>query len=287
MLAKQMKCDASSEKGNFIVAAHAVWFGAKSETSRLAAFGFRLSGGGAHQSKTMMLQELERLLATGHGTGDNLKLAAIEENALGKATANTRRLTFRHMSSLYGLMDQPQMTRVFLKLWRSDYEGHSLLALLVSLARDPMLRETAHVVLGGAIGQNLQRPLFEEALSSACPNRFSEKTIRSMAQNCASTWTQSGHLKGSVKKVRQRVLPTPSAVALAALLATVAGFGGPAILGSIWMQVLDLSPDQALDQLRRAEAIGLARVRSAGDVTEISIRQPMAATLGVRELEHV
>ncbi len=74
---------------------------------------------------------------------------------------------------------------------------------------------------------------------------------------------------------------------MAALLATVAGFGGPAILSSIWMQVLDLSPDQALDHLRRAEALGLARVRSAGEVTEIAIRQPMAATLGIRDLELV
>ena len=287
MLASQTKRDALSENGNFTAAAHPVWFGAKSETSRLAAFGFRLSGGGAHQSKTMMLQELEGLLATGREVGDDLKLAAIEENALGKATANTRRLTFRHMSSLYGLMEQPPLTKAFLRFWQSDYEGHRLHALLVSLARDPMLRETAHVILGGATGQNLQRPMFEEALSSAYPNRFSEKMVRSMAQNCASTWTQGGHLKGAVKKIRQRVLPTPSAVALAALLAAVAGFGGPAILGSIWMQVLDLSPDQALDHLRRAEAIGLARVRSAGDVTEISIRQPMAATLGVGELEHV
>ena len=53
------------------------------------------------------------------------------------------------------------------------------------------------------------------------------------------------------------------------------------------MRILDLSADQALDHLRRAEAIGLARVRSAGDVIEISVRQAMAATLGVRELEYV
>ena len=122
---------------------------------------------------------------------------------------------------------------------------------------------------------------------AAFPGRFSEKMIRSLAQNCASSWTQSGHLQGSIKKLRRRVLPTPSTVALAALLAIVSGFGGPAILSSSWMKVLDLSPHQALDQLRRAEAIGLARVRSAGDVTEISVRQAMAAKLGVRALEHV
>jgi hypothetical protein len=111
--------------------------------------------------------------------------------------------------------------------------------------------------------------------------------MRSLAQNCASSWTQSGHLKGAVKKLRQRVTPTPPTVAFAALIATASGFGGPAMLSSGWMKVLDLAPEQALDALRRAEAIGLARVRSAGDVIEISVRQPMAATLGVPELEHV
>lgn len=279
--------DASVDAGALIEDIEVVWFQANADPSRLSKFGFRLSGGGAHQSKTMMLQELEALLPDNHTTGDELKHAAIEENRMGKSTANTRRLTFRHISSLYGFMEQPPLTKVFLKLWKSDNSGHRLQALLIALARDPILRETAKVVLRGAIGQNLQRPLFETALSSAHPNRFSEKTIRSVAQNCASTWTQSGHLRGSIKKVRHRVSPSPSAVAMAALLATVAGFGGPAILSSIWMQVLDLSPDQALDHLRRAEALGLARVRSAGEVTEIAIRQPMAATLGVRDLELV
>ncbi|WP_394227585.1 hypothetical protein [Paracoccus marcusii] len=254
---------------------------------KLLNFGFRLVGGGTHQSKTMMLEELEGLLGTGYRTSEALKASVVDDNSLGKTTVSTRRLTYRHMSSLFGLVDQPVLTKVLFKLWSADREGHRLLALLVSLARDPILRDTATVVLMGSVGQNLQRPLFETALSSAHPNRFSEKMTRSLAQNCASTWTQSGHLLGAVRKVRQRVSPSPSAVALAALLATVAGFGGPSILSSMWMQVLDLSPDQAFDHLRRAEALGLARVRSAGEVTEIAIRQPMAATLGVRDLELV
>lgn len=264
-----------------------LWFQTNADPLRLSTFGFRLSGGGAHQSKTMMLKELEALLSGPNMTVNELKHSAIEENRMGKSTANTRRLTFRHMCSLYGFIEQPPLTKVFLKLWTHDNDGHRHQALLIALARDPILRETAKVVLAGVIGQNLQRPQFEVALSSAHPNRFSEKTIRSVAQNCASTWTQSGHLRGTVRKTRHRVAPSPSAVAMAALLATVAGFGGPAILSSIWMRVLDLSPDQALDYLRRAEALGLARVRSAGEVTEIAIRQPMATTLGVRDLEFV
>jgi hypothetical protein len=264
-----------------------IWFGAQADEQRLTALGIRLTGGGAHQSKTMMFAELEGLLATGKTSAESLKSAAIDENALGKSTINTRRLTFRHMVTLFGLVQQPPLTKALLKLWQSDVEGRRLEALLVALARDPLLRKSASVVLNGSIGQNLQRPLFEDAFLAAYPDRFSKKMIRSLAQNCASSWTQSGHLQGSIKKIRRRVSATPSTVALAALLATVSGFGGPAILNSGWMKVLDLSPDQSLDQLRRAEAIGLARVRSAGDVIEISVRQAMAATLGVRELEHV
>ncbi len=264
-----------------------LWFGARAEDSKLSSFGIKLSGGGAHQSKTMMFAELEALMGAGVSTPEEFRSAAIEENAIGKATSNTRRLTYRHMASLYGLGDQPPLTKTLMKIWKSDIQGRRLQALLVALARDPLLRETAPVVIAGSVGQTLQWPLFGEAFVAAFPERFSEKMLRSLAQNCASSWTQSGHLKGAVKKLRQRVMPTPPTVALAALIATASGFGGPSILSSGWMKVLDLAPEQALDALRRAEAIGLARVRSAGDVTEISVRQPMAAALGVPELEHV
>lgn len=264
-----------------------LWCGARAEVARLSSFGLKLSGGGAHQSKTMMFGELEAMMGTGASTAEEFRSAAIDENAIGKATSNTRRLTFRHMVSLYGLSDQPPLTKTLMRIWESDIQGRRLQALLVALARDPLLRETAPVVIAGSVGQTLQWPLFAEAILAAYPERFSEKMLRSLSQNCASSWTQSGHLMGAIKKIRQRVTPTPPTVAFAALIATASGFGGPSILSSGWMAVLDLTPEQALDALRRAEAIGLARVRAAGDVTEISVRQPMATTLGVPEIEHV
>ncbi len=289
MLALRTKTEMASNGGirvrNAPEAAH--WRGARAEDARLSSFGIKRSGGGTHQSKTMMFSELEALMATGALRPDEFRSAAIDENAIGKATGNTRRLTFRHLANLYGLVDQPELTKAFVKLWKSDIQGRRLQALLVALARDPLLRETADVAMTGSVGQSLQRPLFEDALVTAFPGRFSEKMLRSLAQNCASSWTQSGHLKGAIKKIRQRVSPTPPTVAFAALIATASGFGGPAILNSGWMKVLDLAPEQALDALRRAESIGLVRVRAAGDVTEISIRHPMAVALGVPGLEDV
>jgi hypothetical protein len=263
------------------------WTGPRADRAALSTFGVRLEGGGPHQSKTMMFAELDALLSTGLDEAAELELAAIAENVLGKATANTRSLTYRHLAALYGLKAQPSLTKALFAIWRRDPQGHRLQALLVALARDPLLRSTAMTILESPVGSTIKWPAFAAALEEVYPNRFREKTLRSLAQNCASSWTQSGHLQGALRKIRQRVWPTPPVAAFAALLAAVSGFTGPAVLSSIWMKVLDLSPDRALELLRQAEAIGLARVRSAGDVTEISIRQPMAAALGVRELEHV
>lgn len=270
---------------NVVQAHDSAWYGPRVEPNTLVAFGLRLNGGGAHQSKTMMLQELEILLAPGLRAGNELKSAALDQNVLGKATRNTRKITFHHLSSLYGLVDQPPVTKVLIKMWGADSERHRLQALLVALARDPLLRATAPLILEGPLGKPIQRPAFEELLESIFPHRFSAKMLRSLAQNCASSWTQSGHLEGAIKKIRRRVSPSPDTVALAALLATVAGHGGPGILSSLWIKVLDLSSDQALDLLRRAETLGLAKVRAAGDVTEIALRQPIATTLQVPELD--
>ena len=263
------------------------WWGPRADQSAMAAFGIRLGGGGAHQSKTMMFEELETLLAIGPTEPSDLREAIITNNVLGKPTVNTRSVTHRQLVALYGLGGRTPITKVLLALWKADPAGRRPLALLVALARDPLLRDSAIAVVDGAIGSPVQRPIFETELSTAHPGRWSDAMLRSLAQNCASTWTQSGHLEGPVRKIRRRVVPTPANVAFAALLAMVSGFGGPAILSSIWMKVLDLLPDQALDQLRRAEAVGLARVRSAGEIIEISVRRQMAATLGVAGLEQL
>ena len=264
-----------------------LWRGLRAEDDKLSSFGIKLSGGGAHQSKTMMYLELEALIGSGASTAEQFRTAAVDENAIGKATSSAKKLTFRRLAALYGLLDQPPLTKAFLKIWPRDVQGRRLQALLVALARDPLLRVTASAIMSGSVGQSVQYPRLRDALLAAFPARFSEKMLRSLAQNCASSWTQAGHLNGAVKKLRQRAKPTPATVAFATLIAIASGFGGPAILSCGWIRVLDLGPEQALDALRRAEAIGLARVRSAGDVTEILVSQSMARALGVPEIEYI
>ena len=260
------------------------WVSAQNIGELAEKFGTRLKGGGAHQSKTMMLKELENLLALETTDDLGVRKLIIEENILGKSTEKTRLLTFRHLNSLYGIEAMPPISKALFALWPLEPEARPLLALLCALARDPLLRDSASAIFEAPVGEPVKWPKIAEVFDTIHPGRFSEKMLRSLSQNCASTWTQSEHLVGSMKKLRARISPTPNVAAFAALIAANCGFGGPVLLTSPWLRILDVSAERAIDLLRQAEARGLARVRSAGDVTEISVRKPMATMLGVEDL---
>ncbi|UIL29449.1 hypothetical protein LZK75_09515 [Rhizobium leguminosarum] len=184
------------------------WYGPGKNEARLIAFGFRLAGGGAHQSKTLMHAEISELLRTGVTEETDFRSRVLDENILGKATSSGRESVLRNLSSLYGLSTVPLLTRVFLRFAKNDSEGQQLLALLVALSRDPLLRDSAQPVADTVVGMPLQWPRFAARFNALYPGRFSEKMVRSLSQNCASTWTQTGHLEGNKSK-GQRFIPLP------------------------------------------------------------------------------
>ena len=262
------------------------WIMPNADLAAAESFGLRLRGGGTHQAKTMMLNEISTFLDSFAGTADTRSLI-IDANVLNKRTTSTRLVTFRHLNALYGIEKMPVITQALASLWQRDRQGRPLLALLCALARDPLLRDTAKTVLDTPVGIPVRWPALAAVFERKYPGRFSSKMLKSLAQNCASTWTQSGHLRGAVRKQRIRAETTPHAASYAALIATVGGFGGPALLDSGWVKILDVEHNQALELLRQAEGRGLARVRSVGDVIEVSVRQPMATTLRIPKLAHL
>jgi hypothetical protein len=240
--------------------------------------------GGVHQSKTMMLRELSSYMDASATIGGSPKSLVMDANVLGKATGSARKLALERLRGLYAISMKLPIARVLEALWRSDAAGRPMLAILCSLARDPLLRESADVVLPAPLGEPVRWPRIAAAFEARHPARFSEKMRKSLSQNCASSWTQSGHLKGKIKKLRTRATPSAPSAAYAALLATIAGFGGPALLGSPWLLVLDRPLEDRLTLLRQAESQGLVRVRAAGDTVEIMVRQSMARALGIPDL---
>jgi hypothetical protein len=248
----------------------------------LTRVGIKVAGGGTHQSKTMMLADFSALLASGRV--DDPARAVVTDNLLGKPSTRAREAALYRLHQLYGVGGNDPIWRALQALWNRSNSERPLLALLTALARDPMLRDGAAVVLDASPGERVRWPDIAATFEAVHPGRIGEKMAKSFAQNAASSWTQAGFLKGAIQKERVRSIPTPTVAAYAALLASLSGFGGQRLLGSRWLSVLDRPAEDRLALLRQAEGLGLLRVRNAGDVLEVDVRRPMAETLGVPEL---
>src|SRR5262249_4374995 len=145
------------------------------------------------------------------------------------------------LNTLYGILKPRPIQLAARRLWPRSVAGRPVLALLCALAREPLLRRSAGPILGAHPGDSGRWPDLASAIAAEYPERYSPKMMKSLAQKCASSWTQSGHLRGHVNKRRCLAEPSAEAAAFAALLGTLAGFGGPALLQSPWMRLLDCS----------------------------------------------
>jgi hypothetical protein len=258
------------------------WFAPRVDKVHLRSAGVKLEGGGPHQSKTIMLGELTELLTA--GAADRAEDAILHDNLLGKPSIRARRAALYRLRQLYGIGESWPICVALRKLWERDPAGRPMLALLCALARDPTLRDGAAAVLDAVLGERVRWPAIAAAFEACNPDRLNEKMAKSLAQNAASTWTQAGFLKGAVRKERVRAKPSPATAAYAALLASLCGIGGMRLVECRWLDVLDRPYEDRLALLRQAEGLGLAKVRSVGDMLEIDVRRPLAEALGVPQL---
>ncbi len=240
-------------------------------SEKLAKAGFRFGERGTHTSRTIMLAELTDILAALPANADRSAYASaiVADNLLGKSTHATRRLTNQRLGELYGLDPNVAIFRVLRRLWRLDPDGRPLIALLCALARDPLLRSTARPVLDLPVGAELVRATFLDAIREEVGSRLNESILDKVARNAASSWSQSGHLEGRVRKIRRKVVPTVGSVAAALWMGTLEGLGGEQLLSSRWTRVLDHSGSQLVPTTLQAKQLGLIHARIGGGVVEI------------------
>lgn len=250
----------------------------KADEVRLRDAGFRWGEKGTHTSRTIMLDELRAVLA--HCRPDATRgdyLAAIhEENSLGKRTAATRKLSSQRLSELYALDPEVPLFWVMRRCWYADPAGQPVLAMLLALARDPLLRASAPPVLRMRPGEELARQQITDALNRAVGSRLSESTLDKVVRNAASSWTQSEHLKGRGRKVRQSITPTAATTAYALLLGHLAGGRGAALFETLWAQVLDAPAGELVHFAMDARRLGFLDMTQSGGVIDVAFSRLLA-----------
>jgi hypothetical protein len=238
----------------------------------LARFGFSFERGGTHLARSMMLDDLRRLLdqtPDANATRDDFARAIIDDNCLGKRSSRTRAIALRHLKSLYGLDRSIPLFRAMRHFWGRDPEGRPLLACLMAYARDSILRQTAPFILRMQYGQTLLRSDLEEFLDLEEEGRFSKATLQSTVRNVAATWTHAGHLAGRSRKVRTTAFATPGTVSFALLMGYISGARGETLFETEYAKLLDCSPDRAIELAESASRRGWIVVKRIGSVIEV------------------
>lgn len=245
---------------------------------RLCQLGFRQGERGTHSSRTIMFQELSLLLSAcpNDASKDDYIHAIEDENCLAKRTAATRKSSAQRLSELYALDSDVLLFRVMRQYWYTDREGQPLLALLLALARDPLLRASAPPVLRMRPGEELARQQMTDALARVVGNRLSESTLDKVVRNAASSWTQSGHLEGRSRKVRRKVTPTTATTSFALLLGYLAGKRGEALFKSLWAQVLDAPASELMHIAVDARRLGFLDMSQSGGIINVAFSRLMA-----------
>lgn len=234
-------------------------------------FGFRIGQKGVHNSRTLSFDDLETLLdAVPPGaSNEEYRRAIREENVLGKDTDSTRRYLGQRLSQLYGLDEEILLFRVFRAYWERAERGRRLLALLLALARDPILRMTASPVLEMEPGEQLDKQGLRDTIAKEAGDRFNETSVKKIAQMTASTWTQSGHLEGRAKKTRQQPENAPVSTAYALLLGYLCGVRGELLFDTFWAGTLDAPQHERMDLAQAASRRNLLTYRNAGGIIEV------------------
>lgn len=243
----------------------------RADEARLHDAGFRWGDKGAHTTRTIMLDEVKTLLDYGGpkaGRDDYLR-AIRDENVLGKRTFATRKLCGQRLSELYGLDPEIPLFRIMRRLWFVDSVGRPLLTILLALARDPLLRASAPPVLRMRSGEELARQQLTDAVAQAVGSRLNPNSIDKVVRNTASSWTQSGHLRGRSRKIRRMVTTTPVTTAFALLLGHLAGKRGAALFESLWAQVLDAPVGELMHLAMEARRLGFIDMSQSGGIVAV------------------
>lgn len=236
----------------------------------LTRLGFRFGINGPHAARTMMLKDLQTLLANIPTSAErsDYVTAVVAYNVLGKPTKKARELSLRHLTTLYGLDSANPIFRALRRLWDANSTAQAQLALVVALARDPLLRASKPLILSWAVGKLMPREEVEAFLARTFPDRFSPASLKSFAQNIAGTWTDAGFLKGRRRKTRSAPQVQPEAVVLSLFLAFLEGRSGERLFSSEWLDLWGAGRKDLEELARSASHRGLLVFMNAGGVHE-------------------
>jgi hypothetical protein len=222
-----------------------------------------------HSNRTIMFAELLKVMnqaEVGESYYDSMK-----NNIFNKATSVSVIQTSGHLRRLYDFDETLPRFKAFQHFWnKSDESVKSIIALLYAIGNDYLLSESIPVINNAKLGNRISIEKLEENIEMHHPNKYSNNTRRSTAQNIASSWKQAGFILGKIKNIRTQPDINYLVVAFAFLMAYLNGIRGDFILKSNWVKALSLEENAIRSLAIEANKRDLLQYHYAGNVTSIT-----------------
>lgn len=225
-----------------------------------------------HDERTMMYQEMEKVMDFALETDEYAK--AMKANVFGKKSADGIRKTSKALSRIYHFDPELSIFKAFKYFWRiCSEEERPVLVFLFAFTQDHLLAESAEVVVHTKLGEKVTVEDLEENLNKFHPNKYSPRTLKSSAQNLASSWKQAGFINGKVKNIRVQPDISYRVAAFAFLLAFLQGDRGDFIMINPIVKSLGLGENGLRELAVEAAKQDLLQYQYGGGVTSFAFPQ--------------
>lgn len=225
-----------------------------------------------HTARTLMFAEISKVM--NFSVESDNYLQSLENNILGKKSENGIKQTTGFLTILYSFDTNYNAFKVFKEFWlHTDEHEKPVLALLFALTHDYLLSESISIVSGTDLSAKVDIERIEANIEKYHPSRFTKNTLRSVAQNVASSWKQAGFITGKIKNIRTQPIITYNMVAFAFIMGYFVGLRGDFILNSKWVKALCLEENKTRELAVEASQRGLIQYHFLGDVTSVTCNE--------------
>jgi len=218
-----------------------------------------------------MFAELAKVM--NHGIESDNYYDTLKQNVISKATQSGITKTSRYLKSLYDLdASQPQFM-AFKHFWSiANERDKPILALIYAIGNDYQLKNSISVINNTEIGKKVTVESIESNIENLYPQKYTNNTLRSMAQNIASSWKQAGFITGKVKNIRTQPEINYLILTFALVMAYLNGLRGDFILTSDWVKALTLDERTIRSLAIEAAKRDLLQYQYAGSITSITFK---------------
>jgi hypothetical protein len=219
-----------------------------------------------------MFAELSRIMT--FAVSNSSFAGSFKDNVTGKLSRSNQIKTNRYLKQLYGFNLSDPVFATFYWFWKNVPESElPLITLLYAICRDYLLAESIDAIKKVQTGSKVTIDDLMNSIEAQHQGHFSLTTLRSVAQNIASSWKQAGFIEGKVRNIKTEPEIGYYTVSFAVLLGYLENLRGEYLLQSKYIRTLNLERPKLLELISEAAKRDILSYQHSGNIITLNFNK--------------